>query len=140
MPGSHNDRNDGPPIAVVEDDAPLLEAIRFALEMEGWRVRAFANGEALLAAESLDEVGCFVVDHRLGGIDGLEAIDMLRARGVTAPSVLITTAPDEALRKACRRMDVLLVEKPLLGDSLSIGVRRRLVTRSALPKDSNTNT
>lgn len=114
---------DGKPVvAVVEDDAPLLGAIRFALEAEGFGVRAYESGEDLLAAEGLCEIVCFVVDHKLPKLDGLRVIEALKDRGCPGKALMITTRPAADLREACWVLGTPIVEKPLLGEALSAAI------------------
>lgn len=110
-------------VAVVEDDAALLRAIPFALEAEGYAVRAFDSGADLLAAEGLEEVACFVVDYNLPDLEGLRVIEELQQRELKARFVVITTNPPADLREACWVLGVPIVEKPLLGESLNACIR-----------------
>lgn len=110
-------------IAVVEDDAALLGAIRFSLEAEGYSVLTFESGEGLLAAPGLNEVACFVLDHRLPLLDGRQVIAELRRRGAAGRAVMITTRPQADVRQACQDMGIPIVEKPLLGESLNACIR-----------------
>jgi two-component system response regulator FixJ len=109
-------------IVLVEDDRSLLGAMTFALQAEGFHVRAYADGRVLLAAPPAEPVNCLVVDFRLPGVDGLELIASLRALGTTAPAILITTEPDERCRREATKAGVPIVEKPLLDGEL----RRRI--------------
>ncbi|HEX5775157.1 MAG TPA: response regulator [Caulobacteraceae bacterium] len=116
-------------VAVVEDDPPLLEAIRFSLSAEGYPVRLYDSGEALLAADGLDEVSCFVIDHRLPGIAGMALIEELQRRGLKGRVVMITTRPSANLREACWALGVPIVEKPILGESLNACIRGLLAVK-----------
>jgi two-component system response regulator FixJ len=109
-------------IVLVEDDISLLGAMAFALQADGFRVLAYTDGKDLLTAPRLMGVNCLVVDLKMPGIDGLTLISELRARGVTAPAILITTQPDETTRRAASAAGVEIVEKPLLDGEL----RRRI--------------
>lgn len=112
-----------PLLLLIEDDPAVLGALTFAFETEGYRVAAFRDPAAMLAATDLDEPSCIVVDHRLPGLSGLQVLSQLRARGVTAPALLITTYPNAALRREAAAAHVEIVEKPLLGDVLAAKVR-----------------
>ncbi|HEX6858625.1 MAG TPA: response regulator [Caulobacteraceae bacterium] len=116
-------------IAVVDEDAPLLNAIRFSLEAEGYSVLTFKDGEGLLDADRLEEIACFVVDHRLPALDGRRVIRELRRRGATGRVVMITTRPQADVREACWDMGIPIVEKPLLGESLNACIRGLLAGR-----------
>jgi len=105
-------------VILVEDDISLLSAMTFALQTDGYDVLAYADGADLLTAAPRAGTGCFVVDLRLPGLDGLTLIQRLRARGETAPAILITTNPDARHRETAARAGVRIVEKPLLDSEL----------------------
>jgi two-component system response regulator FixJ len=110
-------------VLVVDDDAALTEALKFAMELEGFSVETYPDGESLLKLNAFPKRGCIVIDMKLPGIDGLELVRRLRARQVTLPAVLITTNPPSALRIHAAAADVPIVEKPLLRDELIDTVR-----------------
>lgn len=112
-----------PIVTIVEDDAPLRAAIGFSLATEGYPVRAFDSGEALLAANDLESVSCFVIDQKLPGMEGMPLIEELQRRGLKARAVMITTRPSPALRETCWALGVPIVEKPILGESLNACIR-----------------
>lgn len=107
-----------PCVVLVDDDAALANAIQFAFELDGLDVRTYPDGETLLRSGDLPEAGCFVLDLHLPGIDGLDLLKVLRARGTRLPAVLITSNPSRELKARARCAGVSLVEKPLLGDAL----------------------
>lgn len=111
-----------PTVILVEDDVSLLGAMTFALQADGFNVLAYADGGDLLTARRYGGAGCLVVDLNLPGLDGLALIAALRARGETAPAILITTDPDQRTRRDAKAANVHIVEKPLLDGEL----RRRI--------------
>lgn len=113
-------------IILIDDDAAVLASLTFALEMEGWQVRGYPNPAALLAQVDPAHTACLVLDYRLPGTNGLELLDALRGAGVKAPAILITTAPNESVRRRASASGVVIVEKPLLGSELIDAVRRAL--------------
>lgn len=110
-------------VLVVDDDAAVTEALKFAMELEGFSVEIYPDGESLLSVTSFPKRGCMVIDVKLPGINGLELLRRLRARKVTLPAVLITTNPPSSLRIHAAAEDVPIVEKPLLRDELIDTVR-----------------
>ena len=115
-----------PQVLLVEDDASLRAALSFALEIEGFRVETRDSGEALLERPVPAGPACLVVDLRLPGISGLEALALLRKRRILTPAILITTQPDAAARAAAAALQVRIVEKPLIGDALVEAIREAL--------------
>lgn len=117
----------GPPtVLVVDDDADVLGSLRFSLEVEGYCVRTYANGAALLSDAALPSAGCLVVDFHIPGADGLSVIGSLRERRVDMPAILITSSPTRAMMRRAAAAGVTIVEKPLLGSCLSDGIRDAL--------------
>ena len=98
----------------------------FTLELEGFDVEGLGSGEALLQCD-LPEVGtCLVVDERLPGMSGFEALRQLRLRDVRLPALLMTSHPDFHLQAAARLAGLPILEQPLLGDVLSDAIRAAL--------------
>ncbi|MCW5734111.1 MAG: response regulator [Enhydrobacter sp.] len=116
-----------PVICVVEDDAAVRTALKFALEMEGLDVRVYDGPVSLLNDPNLPPSGCLVVDYRMPVMDGLELISVLRSRGIDAPAILITGRANEELRARAQRLDVqYLLEKPLSDNALLDSIRSAL--------------
>jgi two-component system response regulator FixJ len=113
-------------IIVVDDDAAVCKSLKFALEVEGFNVRTYPSGEALLNEPAFLACCCFVIDQRLPGIDGVDLVAKLRDRKVTVPAILITTHPSATVRKRADSAGVPIVEKPLLGSALLDGIRQAM--------------
>lgn len=82
---------------ICEDDAELRDALRTALEREGYAVRATATGGDAVRLFSAAPPGVLVLDVGLPDADGRDVCQALRARGVTAPVLFLTardTLPD----------------------------------------------
>src|SRR6266581_4466317 len=88
-----------PMIYVVDDDADVLGSLRFLLETDGFVVRTFRNGPALLRAISSTGVDCFVIDYKMPEMNGIDLASRLRKRDIAVPIVLITGYPDENISK-----------------------------------------
>jgi FixJ family two-component response regulator len=113
-----------PTIYVVDDDADVLGSLRFLLETDGFDVRTFRSGAALLNAVRSTGVDCFVIDYKMPDMNGIDLARRLRNRDMAAPIILITGYPDEnisARAAAAGVRDVLL--KPLLEESLVTRIR-----------------
>jgi two-component system, LuxR family, response regulator FixJ len=112
----------GPVVIVVDDDPAVLGALKFALELEGFRIAAYRSGSELLAEPVFPTTGCLVIDYKLPEMDGLSLIADLRKRGFRLPAILITTNPTRSLRRRAAAVAAPIVEKPLFGDALSNAV------------------
>ena len=112
-----------PLIAVVDDDAAVCSSLKFALELEGFRVRTFAGGTELLGAPDIAACRCFVVDQKMPGMSGLELIGRLRERHIASPAILIISQPSAVLSARAARAGIPVIEKPLFGNALVDTIR-----------------
>ena len=114
-------------VIVVDDDDAVRQSLKFALELEGFRVRAFRNGEELLAARDLPAHGCLVIDYHMPSLDGLALIGRLRQNAVALPAILITAkATAEMRRRALLAGCRAVLEKPFEDSALSDCIREAL--------------
>jgi two-component system, OmpR family, response regulator len=77
-------------IALIEDNVALADAVRHSLEADGLSVDMIADGaegDAFLATAGADVV---ILDLTLPGLDGLEVLRRLRARGSSVPVLILT--------------------------------------------------
>ena len=112
---------------MVDDDHDVLSSLRFLLEAEGFDVRTFRSGSALLWSSGRDGADCLVVDYKMAGIDGLELANRLRGVEVSTPIILITGYPDDNIKAKASSAGVRQVLlKPNLEDSLAECVRRAI--------------
>lgn len=112
---------------LVDDDSALRLALIFMLELDGFAVTALESGEALLQATLPPAPVCLVLDQNMGGLTGLEALAALRAKNEQLPALLITSHPGPSVRDAAAALGAIIVEKPLLGDSLNAAINAALL-------------
>lgn len=117
-----------PRVVIVEDDGAVLGSLGFAFEVQGFKVLSYPSAEALLAAPSLPERCCLILDYWLPGMNGLALLSQLRESGRDLPAILITTANPELRRRAILA-GVTLIDKPLASDQLIARVRELLDPR-----------
>jgi len=111
-------------VYVVDDDMDVLGSLRFLLETDGFEVRTFRSGAALLNTMMNGEADCFVIDYKMPAMSGIDLAARLRNRDIEAPIILITGYPDEnipAKAAAAGIHHVLL--KPHLEESLASRIR-----------------
>jgi len=111
-----------PTVYVVDDDADVLSSLRFLLETDGFAVRTFRDGPALLNAVRSTGVDCFVIDYKMPDMNGIDLAGRLRNRDIAAPIILITGYPDENISARAAGVRHVL-QKPLLEDSLVTRIR-----------------
>lgn len=119
---------DAPRLLVIAPDDDLRRSLAFALEAEGYAVTALADTDSAHVIGN-GHYACTIVDQ--AALAGTEAA--IRAFCAAAqPVVLLSNAS-----VTCLPWDgVSVVEKPMLGESLSQAVQRALshVTDTASPK------
>ena len=113
-----------PVVYVVDDDTDVLGSLRFLLETDGFEVRTFRSGAALLSGIVTGEVDCFVIDYKMPNMSGIDLAGRLRNRDIDSPIILITGYPDEnILEKASAAGIHHVLLKPHLEESLSTRIR-----------------
>ncbi len=112
-----------PIVAVADDDPAVCNSLKFSLELEGFKVRTYGSGGALLRAADLGQCDCFVIDQKMPGLSGLETITALRNRNFVAPAILVISQPSAILSARAAAAKVPIVEKPFLGNALVDRIR-----------------
>ena len=114
-------------IHVIDDDSAVRDALAFMLDVQGYDVVTYADAQAFLDALPDERVHCVVTDVRMPRMNGLELVRELRARGVTAPVVVMTGHGDVPLAVEAMRAGVCdFIEKPFDDDVLLKAVRNAL--------------
>lgn len=83
-----------PQVLVVDDDPHIRQLLVFALEKAGLSAREAEDGEAALAAVSLQRPDLVVLDINMPKLDGLEVCRRLRAQG-DLPILFLSSRDDE---------------------------------------------
>lgn len=121
-------------VLVVDDDAAVRAALKFVLEVEGFRVRLYDSPEAVLGDLELPQHACLVVDYRMPRIDGIELIERLRERQVALPAILISARVNKQLYRLAERIGLVdVLEKPLSDAALVDSIRSALGCRPYRP-------
>ena len=73
-------------VFIVDDDEAVRDSLRWLLEANGYRVRAYASGESFLEDYDPAQIGVLIADVRMPGMSGLELQEQLIARNARCPS------------------------------------------------------
>jgi signal transduction histidine kinase/CheY-like chemotaxis protein len=91
------------PALVVEDDEAARSLLVRALEQEGWRVRAAADGRAALAQVAAERPQLILLDLMMPEMDGFEFVQELhKLPGAQTIPVVVITAKDITLEDRLR--------------------------------------
>jgi FixJ family two-component response regulator len=77
-------------VYIVDDDAPLRDAISSLLRSVGMQIAAFPSVAAFLAQPRREITSCLLLDVRLQGVSGLDFQAELNRDGVTLPIIFMT--------------------------------------------------
>jgi two-component system response regulator FixJ len=103
-----------PMIYLVDDDAPIRDAMIIFFEVCGYSVEVYDSSEAVLQhADDIDQ-GVLVLDIRLPGISGIELQTELQKRGINIPVIFVTGHGDEEIKRAVKQAGAIgFFEKPI---------------------------
>jgi FixJ family two-component response regulator len=79
-----------PTVFVVDDDAPMREALSSLIRSIGLRVEIFSSAREFLRAKASDGPACLVLDVRLPGLSGMDLHRELIAADNPIPVIFIT--------------------------------------------------
>jgi len=117
-------------VAIVDDDEAVRDGLALLLRTVGLPTRCYADAHAFLD-EALDEaLGCVLLDIRMPGMSGLDALDRLRERRNLPVVVLTGHGNVDACRRAFKRGAVDFLRKPTDDDEL-IDVVQQAIRRHA---------
>jgi two-component system response regulator MprA len=77
-------------VLVVDDEAPVRDALQRALRLEGYEVALAADGSEALEKVAEQAPDAIVLDILMPGIDGLETARRLREAGDGTPILMLT--------------------------------------------------
>jgi DNA-binding response OmpR family regulator len=138
------DRDGGPVVLLVDDDAGIRRTVTAGLELEGFEIVSASGGRAALEAAERVRPAAILLDLAMPDLDGTEVLRALRARGDEVP-VCVLSARDQvddrvralqdgaddyvvkpfALQEVAARLHALLRRRPAgTGDVLRAGELR----------------
>jgi FixJ family two-component response regulator len=101
-------------IFVVDDDLPVLVALRRLLTIAGYEVETFNSAESYLDSVAPQQPGCLLLDVALPGLSGLQMQEMLLGSPGERPIIFLTGRSDiHASVLAMKRGAVDFLTKPV---------------------------
>ncbi len=120
-----------PTVFIVDDERAVRESIRWLVESVGLDVEVFASALEFLDTYDSGRPGCVVLDVRMPGMGGVDALETFRARGITMPVIVITGHGDVSTAvRAMKQGAVDFIEKPF-SDQLLLDRIQECIERDA---------
>jgi diguanylate cyclase (GGDEF)-like protein len=118
-----------PTVLAVDDDAAVLEAVRFVLEPHGVRVEVLADPEGLWEALEASQPDAVLLDVDMPRVNGLELCRVLRndPRWKSVPVIFLTSRTDPTtVQEVFAAGADDFVGKPFVGPELGARIQNRL--------------
>jgi FixJ family two-component response regulator len=128
-------------VFVIDDDAPLREALKSLLRSVGMRVEIFDSAASFLKYKLPDAASCLVLDIRMPGESGLDLQVELAKADIRIPIVFITGHGDIPMSvRAMKAGAVEFLTKPFRDQDLLDAVQAALERdRTRRASDKNVN-
>ncbi|PWB84022.1 MAG: DNA-binding response regulator [Methylocystaceae bacterium] len=119
--------SDDATIHVIDDDSAVRDSLTLLLATEGFRVKTHENARDFLGFVEPCAAGCVVTDARMPEMSGIELMEMMKARNMSFPVVVITAYADVSLAVQAMKLGAFdFLEKPFDNDALLACVRLAL--------------
>ncbi|TSK06002.1 MAG: sigma-54-dependent Fis family transcriptional regulator [Geobacter sp.] len=121
-------------ILIADDDAAIRRTLELHLCEEGYSVVTAGNGRSAVEIAAESRIDLVLLDLRLGGVDGFEALTLMKERRGDLPVVMVTAYDDmQTAIEAIRLGAIDHLGKPVDLDHLD-KVIARIFQMSALSK------
>jgi DNA-binding response OmpR family regulator len=122
-------------ILIVDDEAHIRQMMRLTLEAAGYDIDEAANGEEGLARfGDGGRYAAVLLDQKMPGIDGLEALRRIKARTPGACVVMVTAYASIELAVDAMRLGATdFLRKPMTPEMLRGAVAAALASRPRVP-------
>lgn len=116
-----------PTVFAIDDDAAILDALKYVVEELGFVYEAFPSAQAFWQARDPDKTGCLILDIGMPDQTGEELFDALAATGRTWPTIAITGRGEFALGVRMVKKGVFdFLEKPFSADHLKTLIQQAI--------------
>ena len=114
-------------ILLIDDDAGIRESMRMPLEYEGYEYLAAASAEEGIGLVQRESPDIVFLDVKMPGMDGMEALNRIKAINDGVPVVMISAHGTTATAfEASKRGAVDFIEKPFGAERLLVTIRNQL--------------
>lgn len=112
-------------VYIIDDDAAVLDSVRWLLDGHDYEVACFDSAEAFLAAYDPQRISCLLVDVRMTGMSGLELQEHLCQSSSPPPLAFVTAHGDIPMAVESMKKGALdFIQKPFDEGQLTTVVDR----------------
>ena len=116
-------------VCVVDDDEAVRDSTQLLLGIYGFQVRAYAGARDFLAEFDPTLTGCLILDIHMPEMTGVELLSLLRGRGFTVPTIVVSGQTDPVVAETLTRSGALVIlSKPVNEDELMGFVKKALAS------------
>jgi two-component system nitrogen regulation response regulator NtrX len=114
-------------ILLIDDDAGIRDSMRMPLEYEGYEYLSAASAEEGITLVQRDSPDIVFLDVKMPGMDGMEALNRIKAINDAVPIVMISAhGTTSTAFEASKRGAVDFIEKPFGAERLLVTIRNQL--------------
>jgi two-component system nitrogen regulation response regulator NtrX len=114
-------------ILVVDDEAEIRRSVRMILEYEGYDVQEASSGPEGVALIEREPPDLVFLDVKMGGMDGLEALQKIRQTNESLPVVIISGHGTVSTAVEATKLGAFdFIEKPLASERVLVTIRNAL--------------
>jgi two-component system response regulator FixJ len=116
-------------VHIVDDDAAVRASIKFLVESVNLNALEYLSADEFMANYRDMSPGCIILDLRMPGVSGLEAVNMMRDQSILEPIVIMTGHGDVPVAVRALKLGVFdFLEKPC-NDNLLIETVHRAISK-----------
>src|ERR671936_36680 len=114
-------------ILVVDDEAEIRRSVKMILEYEGYEVLEAASGPEGVALAERESPDLVFLDVKMPGMDGLEALQRIKAANESLPVVIISGHGTVSTAVEATKSGAFdFIEKPLASERILVTIRNAL--------------
>jgi two-component system response regulator FixJ len=100
-------------VHIVDDDQAVCQSMKFLVESIGLDARCYSSASVFFESYRDLGAGCLILDLRMPGISGLEALELIIEKQINEPVIVVTGHGDvPAAVRALKLGAIDFIEKP----------------------------